>query len=117
MFRVRLLLLVFFQVITWSLAAQHQDQRIAEYKTKIIGVWVSESDATYKIEFTTDVLQKEYIDNELQNETASYSIGKSCGLNQDNGFDIFLVRNVQGQDLHCEVINNLYLENKNLYFF
>ena len=114
MFYIRILFVVIFQFITWFAAAQSHGQRIMDCKTNIIGIWLSESDADYKIEFTSDGYQKEYLNNVLQTEVALYFIQKSCGLNQDNGFDIFLVRKLQGQSLVCEVINNLYIKN-NLY--
>ena len=91
--------------------SQTQDQRISDYKTNIIGIWLLESDADYKIEFTSDGYQREYLNNVLQSEVVLYFIEKSCGLNQDNGFDIFLVRKLQGQSLACEVINNLNIKN------
>ena len=114
MFYIRILFVVIFQFITWFAAAQSHGKRIMDCKTNIIGIWLSESDTDYKIEFTAGGYQREYLNNVLQSEGALYFIQKSCGLNQDNGFDIFLVRKLQGQSLVCEVINNLYIKN-NLY--
>ena len=111
MFYTRILSVVIFQFITCFAEAQSHDQRIVYCKTNIIGIWLSESNADYKIEFTSDGYQREYLDNVLQSEVVLYFIQKSCGLNQDNGFDIFLVRKLQGQSLVCEVINNLYIKN------
>ena len=98
-------------MICSSCSPTDQKQRIVEYQKEFIGKWQSLEDENYKIEFTANGIQKEYLNDVLQTEVVLYFIQKSCGLNQDNGFDIFLVRKLQGQSLVCEVINNLYIKN------
>ena len=91
----------------YSCKAQTQLQRINTYNIQIVGIWVSEDDSEYKIEFTNQGVQREYINNELQEETYQYSISSSCGSNSNNGFDIYLKRHLNSDDYVCYVINNI----------
>ena len=98
---------IIFLTSLFSCKAQSQASQITTYNTEIIGTWVSETDANYKIEFTTSNVQKEYIDNVVQAETNFFAIESSCGTHTNNGFDIYLKRSSSYTDFVCDVINNI----------
>ena len=93
---------------TFNCKAQTQLQQISNYSTQIIGIWVLKDDPTYKIEFNSNGIQKEYINNLLQDETYQFSILGSCNSYPNNGFDIYLKRKSNTVDYVCDIINNIY---------
>jgi hypothetical protein len=97
-----------------SCKAQSQLQQINTYNTQIIGIWLSVDDPEYKIEFTNQRVQREYINNQLQEETYQYSISSSCGSNSNNGFDIYLKRQSDLDDYACDVINNISTDSNGI---
>jgi len=109
--------LLFLAVINLTINCKSQSQlhQISNYKTKIIGVRVSKDDPTYKIEFTSNGIQRQYVDNILQEETYKYSILASCGPNQSNGFDIYLKTESSLNDYNCDIINNIQKNNHGVF--
>ena len=106
----RLAFLLILTTVFFSCKAQSQLQQINNYNSLIVGSWVSEDDQTYKIEFTGNGIQKEYINNELQDETYNYIIVSSCGTNANNSFDIYLKRFEDSNNFVCDIINNIYTD-------
>lgn len=107
--KLNLLLLVIIGFI-YGCKGQSQSQRVISYKSEIIGTWVSQDDPSYRMEFTNQGKQREYIDGQLQKEEYVYSIETSCNSNSNNGFDIYLKRRQTSDDLNdyaCDIINNL----------
>lgn len=109
MHKIKLLLIGLLAFIS-NCKGQTQQEKIEEYKTKIVGTWVSDDDSDYKIKFSTDGIQKEYIDNQIQSESYNFSIVSSCDENSNNGFDIYLKREYSG-DITCDVLNNIILND------
>lgn len=94
--------------ISISCKAQTQEDRLTNYTSEILGVWLSEDDPNHKIEFTSNNDYNIFIENNLE-ETFMYSLDKSCGSNSNNDFDIFLKiqQNSFDQNYSCHVINNI----------
>jgi hypothetical protein len=94
--------------ITISCKAQTQVDRLNDYTSEIIGIWLSNDDADHKIEFTSSNDYKIFIDDNLE-ETFKYYLNTSCGSNSNNGFDIFLKiqQNSFDQNYSCHIINNI----------
>ncbi|WP_299116171.1 hypothetical protein [uncultured Winogradskyella sp.] len=103
-----------FAVLFLNCKAQSQAQQIINYNSLIIGTWISEDDPDYKIEFTSQGIQKEYVNNELQEEIYQYSIIPSCGSNSNNGFDVFLKRQTNIIDYTCDIINNIHTDSNGI---
>ncbi|MFI0429956.1 hypothetical protein [Mariniflexile sp. HMF6888] len=106
------LVLVIILGFTYGCKAQSQSERITAYKTKIIGTWLSKDDPEYKIVFTNQGNQLEYVNGQLQTEVYLYSITSSCNSNS-NGYDIYLKRRQSIDDLNdnaCDIVNNIHTD-------
>lgn len=100
-------LTVVILLLSLSCKDQNLQSKIKTYKSKIIGIWQSEDDPHYKIEFTNDGIRREYIDNQLQKESYAFQILDSCGTNSSNGFDLYLKIINTPDDYNCDIINNI----------
>lgn len=105
--RTQIIVIIVLFTALISCKAQSQLAQINTNNTEIVGTWVSENDSTYKIEFTSNGIQKEYINNVTQQETNSYEIVSSCGANTNNDVDLYLKRYTSSSDFVCDIINNI----------
>ncbi|MFC5194552.1 hypothetical protein ACFPH8_04340 [Bizionia hallyeonensis] len=108
----KILKLLLLMVISYSCKAQVLPPiSQPNWGNEIIGTWISNDDLDYKIEFTSNGVQKEYIGNVLQDGTYNYALTMSCGSNINNGFDVYLKRDISSNDFVCDVINNIHTDD------
>lgn len=107
--KFNLILSVIILGFTFGCNAQSQLHQLNNYKTLIVGTWISEDDPSHKIEFTSRNSLKIYIENNLE-ETYEYALNTSCGTNSNNGHDIFLKTHTDTNDFTCDIINNIHAD-------
>ncbi|MGC6431732.1 MAG: hypothetical protein ACON5F_11870 [Jejuia sp.] len=108
--KINLILTIITLSFTIGCKAQSQLEQLNNYKTLILGTWVSEDDSSHKIEFTSKNTCKIYIDNELE-ETYEYLLDTACGKNSNNGYDVFLKTLTDINSSTCDIINNIHVDS------
>ena len=98
-----------------SLSCKAQQIQVPNLDTKIIGTWMSNDDATYKIIFSNNGDYKSYINNVLSS-VFTYEITTQCnGQTLTENYDIFLkVIDTEDLDTYCHLLNGIHTDANGL---
>jgi hypothetical protein len=104
------LILVLTLGLTVACKGQSLQERFNDYKTSIIGTWISEEDSSNKIQFLSNNILKIYVDNNLEN-TIEYELNTFCGTNSNKEYDVFLKIKIDLTNYNCDIINNIITDS------
>ncbi|MFK7749912.1 MAG: hypothetical protein AB8B65_16080 [Kordia sp.] len=113
--KITTLLLLFFVLQSYG---QQLEELKKQYEKEIIGIWQSQDDPNYKVEYTKSGKMKEYIIGEKEVYIQSYLLKISCGkINPPHAYNIYLKMyetQEEKEDHFCGSINNIHKDGKGI---
>ncbi len=100
---------IFLVIISSSFNYKNGDS----VEVNILGMWVSNDDNLWKIEFLENNIRKDYYEGVLE-DTYTYSLTNTCDTNTSFSNDLFLKTIDSDSDITCDVFNGIHVGNNGI---